>query len=83
MNAKKLWKYQMFSVQDSVVHVPEVLRGFGENVEWLKPKESVFVRFRKVQQHPKYMDDAILRRKIITVKHKPTRGNLNFSCRIV
>ena len=54
----------MFSVQDSVVHAHRVLRDFGENVERLKPKASVFVRFRKVHQHPKYMSDTILRRKV-------------------
>ena len=52
----------MVSVQDSVIHARGILREFRKAKKH-EPQVSVFLRFPKVEQHPKCMDHAILRGK--------------------
>jgi hypothetical protein len=54
-----LKEYEWFSVQDCVIHTRDVAR-LSESVKILEPQASVFLRFPKVEQHPKCTDHAIL-----------------------
>jgi hypothetical protein len=50
----------MFSVQDCVIHAPGNVAKLSESVKILEPQASIFLRFPKVEQHPKCMDHAFL-----------------------
>jgi hypothetical protein len=50
----------MFSVQDCVIHAPGNVAKLSESVKILEPQASIFLRFPKVEQHPKCMDHATL-----------------------
>jgi hypothetical protein len=57
---------------------------FAESVKILEPQASVFLRFPKVEQHPKYMDHAILLGKPFgnCNSRKSREDDFNSSCRI-
>jgi hypothetical protein len=62
-NCNKGINTEWFSMQDCVIHARGISmsRDFQpESVKILEPQASVFLRFPKVEQHPKCMDHAIL-----------------------
>ena len=52
-------------VQDSIIHARGMLRDFRKAYKRHESQASVFLRLSEVQQHPKWMDHAILHGKPI------------------